>query len=301
MAFPARAELSDADKRRIAGDNMRRLMRWCRPVHPKVAQQPAADAYVAIGRGAPVPKELRFRDCHGHLGGKACHYHIPDGRLDSTVAEMERQGVQKACVFSFAGVFSDEVHGNDIVAEAVRRFPDRFVGSTLLNPHRGREAMLRELERCRRMGLRGVKLIPHYQDYPEEGPLIGVACQWAHERRQVILNHYWGPAEHLARLIRRYPGACYVTGHTTAEYAALMKKCDNLYVCSCPLWSGPRDGEQVVAAIGAERLLFGSDLQDLPIAWGLGPILFARLSPREKGLIHCGNLRRILETYSLKR
>jgi hypothetical protein len=36
-------------------------------------------------------------------------------------------------------------------------------------------------------------------------------------------------------------------------------------------------------------------------AWGLGPILFARLGPREKGLILGGNLRRILETYSLNR
>ena len=50
----------------------------------------------------------------------------------------------------------------------------------------------------------------------------------------------------------------------------------------------------------ARRLVFGSDLEDLPIAWGLGPILFARLSPDEKRMILGDNLKRILERYSLE-
>jgi predicted TIM-barrel fold metal-dependent hydrolase len=78
-----------------------------------------------------------------------------------------------------------------------------------------------------------------------------------------------------------------------------MKRFANLYVCSCPLlW--PRACEDVVATIGADRLLFGSDLLDLPIAWGLGPILFARLPAAEKRMILGGNLQRILSRYSLK-
>ena len=51
-------------------------------------------------------------------------------------------------------------------------------------------------------------------------------------------------------------------------------------------------------AFGADRLMFGSDLQDLPIPWGLGPILFARLSPEEKRLVLGGNLERVLSEYS---
>jgi predicted TIM-barrel fold metal-dependent hydrolase len=264
-----------------------------------VAHKKAADEFVEYGRTGRRPADMVFDDCHGHLGGHAADYHLPDCDLDGIVAEMERIGTRRICAFSFTGVTSDETLGNDIVAEAAKKHPDRFVGFTLVNPHRGRDLMLRELERGAKMGLRGVKLIPHYQGYPEEGPNIDVACQWAHEHRQIILNHYWGPARHLERLMRRYPRACYVTGHTTTEYAALMKKRRNLYVCSCPLWDGPRACENVVAAIGAGRLMFGSDLQDLPIAWGLGPILFARLSVKDKGLILGGNLRRVLAEYSL--
>jgi predicted TIM-barrel fold metal-dependent hydrolase len=81
--------------------------------------------------------------------------------------------------------------------------------------------------------------------------------------------------------------------------AELMKRFTNLFVCSCPL-IGPRACEQTVGKIGADRLLFGSDLQDLPIAWGLGPILFSHLPVEAKKLILGGNIRRILEQYSLK-
>jgi predicted TIM-barrel fold metal-dependent hydrolase len=158
--------------------------------------------------------------------------------------------------------------------------------------------MLRELERAAAMGLRGIKLIPHYQGYPEEGPEIDVACRWAHEHKWVILNHHWGSPEQVGRLLRTYPDACYIAGHTTGAYAELMKQHDNLFVCTCPLL-GPRDCEAMADLLGADRLLFGSDLQDLPIAWGLGPILFARIPESQKRLILGGNLERILSRYSL--
>ncbi|MCC7495384.1 MAG: amidohydrolase family protein [Fimbriimonadaceae bacterium] len=295
----ASADLSDDAKRLIAGDNLRQLLRWCDLTHPAYTPPAPADAYVASARRglAALPLPTPVADCHGHLGGYLSHYHVPDGRHDDAVADMDRLGVECCCVFSFSGVTSDETAGNDRVAEAVAAHPDRFVGFTLVNPHRGRAAMLAELERGVALGLRGVKLIPSYQGYPEEGPNIDVACEWADAHGQLILNHHWGGAAQVERLVATYPNACFLTGHTTTAYAAVMRQYANLYVCSCPLL-GPRACEEVVAAIGADRFLFGSDLLDLPIAWGLGPILFARIPPEQKRLILGDNLRRLLASYS---
>jgi hypothetical protein len=272
-------------------------MAWCEPVHPQVTLPAPADEFVAFAQTGQRPATMTFCDNHGHMGGHLSHYHLPNCTLDGIVRDMDRLGVERACVFGFTGVTSDEQPGNDAVIEAVRRYPERFVGFTMLNPHRGRDEMLRELARCQAQGLRGIKLIPHYQGYPTEGALIDVACQWAHERRQIILNHDWGSLAQVERLVSTYPDACFFTGHSTAAYAGIMKRHANLYVCSCPLLQ-PRACENLVAAIGADRLMFGSDLQDLPIAWGLGPILFARLSPDDKRLILGENLRRILPQYS---
>lgn len=293
------ADISDDDKRAIAGDTLRRLISWCGPEHPSVELPEPADEFVRFGRTGERVATMTFHDCHGHMGPHASHYHLPNCSLDGIMADAERFGEEKNCVFSMAGIYSDEAYGNDIVIDAVRRYPDRLIGFTLLNPHRGKDAMLRELERCAKQGLRGVKLIAQYHGYPAEGPMIDVACRWAHERKQIILNHDWGSAQQMERLTAEYPDACFITGHTTTAYAELMKRRDNIYVCSCPL-IGPRACEEVVAAIGADRLLFGSDLEDLPIAWGLGPIVFARISPDEKRMILGGNLKRILERYSLE-
>lgn len=300
LATLTTADISDADKRKIAGGNLRQLIRWCddRPPEP-VRFDPPADEFAAFGRTGQRPAHMTFRDCHGHLGGRACHYHLPGCTLDGIVRDMDRLGVLTVCAFGFTGVFSDETPGNALVAEAVRRYPDRFVGFTQLNPHRGEADMLRQLERGARNGMRGIKLIPHYQGYPQEGPLIDVACRWAHERKQIILNHHWGSVEQVERLTAQYPNACFIQGHTSTAYAQLMKVRPNLFVCSCPLVP-PSACEDTVAAIGADRLLFGSDLQDLPIAWGLGPILFARIPVEQKKQILGGNLQRILREYSLK-
>ncbi len=294
------AEISDADKAKIAGDNLRKLISWnvtVRPTHSATSTQ-MPDDYARFARTGQRPISMTFLDCHGHLGGRASHYHLPNCTTEGILHDMDRLGVRKVCVFSFAGVFSDEKFGNDVIANAVRLHPERFVGFTLLNPHRGRDEMLAELERCAKLGLRGVKLIAHYQLYPAEGPMIEVACRWAHERRQIILHHDWGSPSFLEKMVSTYPNALYVTGHSTTAYADLMKKYPQIYVCSCPLL-GPDACEQIVAAIGANRLLFGSDLQDLPIAWGLGPILFANIPPDEKRMILGGNLQRILQSYSI--
>lgn len=298
MATVACAEIDDAAKRMVAGDNLRRLVSWCQPEHPQVQPTPPADELVQWGRTGLKPEGIKLYDNHGHVGGTAGHYHVPQGDVEALIHEMDRFGIEKACVFSLSGVFTDEVYGNDRAIEYIRRYPDRFVGFTLLNPHRGPQFMREELKRCADLGMRGIKLIPTYQGYPEEGPNIDIACQWAHEHRQLILNHEWGGIDQMRRLVATYPDACFFTGHTTTRYAPIMKEYDNLYVCTCPVL-GPRTVESVVDAIGADRFLFGSDLTDLPISWGIGPVLFARIPESDKRKILGDTLKGLLMRYSL--
>src|SRR5690606_19549066 len=137
--------------------------------------------------------------------------------------------------------------GNDIVSRDVNKYSDLFVGFTLLDPLRGEEKMVEELKRGAAQGMRGIKLIPTYQGYPVEGPLIEIACQWAHDHQQIIINHHWGSADQIEKLVSKYTKACFVTAHTTTAYADVMKKYPNLYVCSVPLLT-PRACEEVVEA-----------------------------------------------------
>jgi predicted TIM-barrel fold metal-dependent hydrolase len=51
---------------------------------------------------------------------------------------------------------------------------------------------------------------------------------------------------------------------------------------------------------GADRILFGSDLTDLPIAWGLAQVMYAKIPESDKRKILGENLKALIKKYSLK-
>jgi predicted TIM-barrel fold metal-dependent hydrolase len=293
------SSISQRELKHIAGGTMRQLLSWNENVHvvgtrAKLAE-PVDDLHRAARERLPLHNE-HFYDCHGHIGWSSPH-HVVNVGLADMVEEMNKFGIQSCCVFSLEGVMGDETYGNDEVAEAVRTYPDRFVGFTLVTPNHGEVAMQRELERGMKMGLRGVKLICDYQGYSTEGPLIDVACEFANQHGQFILNHNWGSAEQMRRLCKTFPNACFITGHTTLAFAEVAKEVNNLFICTCPCidWGFT---EKLVAAYGADRILFGSDLTDLPIGWGMGQILYARIPEADKRNIMGGNMKALLKKHA---
>jgi predicted TIM-barrel fold metal-dependent hydrolase len=55
-----------------------------------------------------------------------------------------------------------------------------------------------------------------------------------------------------------------------------------------------------VELYGADRLLFGSDMSDLPVGWGLGHIMYARISEADKRKILGENLQRLMARYAIQ-
>ena len=90
------------------------------------------------------------------------------------------------------------------------------------------------MERCFVLGMRGIKLHSGFQGYDPNIEQVEVPCAFAHERQAFILNHYWGSAERLLYLCRKYPGACFITGHTDLAVLAVAHQVENLFVGSCP-------------------------------------------------------------------
>ncbi|MBM3500663.1 MAG: hypothetical protein FJX74_18555, partial [Armatimonadetes bacterium] len=295
----AYSAIPEEELRLIAGDNLRSLLAW----NPRFEGAPPMqfpeplDALHRAARERLDLSDLPVYDCHGHLGNSTPH-HVIDDSLEDIVAEMDRFGVRVCCVFNLEGVFGDETYGNQVVADAVRHYPDRFIGFTMVNPNHGEADMVEQLERGLANGMQGIKLISSYHGYPTEGPLIDVACRFAHEHGQFILNHDWGSAAQIERLCITYPNACFFTGHSTLAYAEVTRRVGNLFICTCPFHAWDQT-EQHVAAYGADRILFGSDLTDLPIAWGLAPIMYARLPEADKLKILGGNLQRLMAQYGI--
>ena len=296
------ADIGDDEKRKIAGDNLRALLQGAFPRRRRtgavrVTVKPPAGSSLRSRalRGEPPVGEVII-DAHAHLG-KTGLYHIADGSPGRVAAEMERLGVLCSIVFGFSGVTGDWTRDNDHIAGAMRKYPGRFHGLILVNPNHPAE-MRRELARNEGRGFAGIKLIPHYQGYPEDGPNVRIPVAWANERKLIVLNHGWGPVEHLRRLADDYPEVTFIVGHYTTQYAAIVNTYPNIYQCTCePLT--PRSMEALVSAVDPKKILFGSDVTDLPLPLGMGPILHARIPEDDKKRILGLNALKVLRRLGL--
>ncbi|MBD3181544.1 amidohydrolase family protein [Candidatus Poribacteria bacterium] len=289
------SDISHEELSMIASGNMRKMLSWNSSIEfiDNVDFSEPVDNLHKKARERLSLADEDFDDCHGHIGWCTPH-HVVHDKPEDLVKEMDKFGIQRCFVFSLEGVFGDETYGNEEVAKVIHQFPDRFIGFTLLNLNHGEKIVGNELQRGLEMGMKGVKLINDYHGYPPEGSLVDFACEFTHEHNLFILNHNWGSPAQIERLCKTYPKACFITGHATKAYAEVTKKVDNLYICTCPLLR-LGDAEHYVKIYGADRIMFGSDLTDLPIGWGMAQVLYANISEKDKRLIMGGNMQRLLK------
>lgn len=282
----------------IAGGNLRQMLSWNENITfaDDVTFPEPVDALHGKVRARQPFRDEQFRDCHGHIGW-ADPYHVVSDTPADLVAEMDKFGLQLCTVFGMQ-IMGDNNYANDETFAVVKDYPGRFLPFTFINPNYGEREMLAELQRCEALGSKGVKLmLDSYGAYPSSGPAVEIPVRWAHEHKQIILSHTWGTADRLRELCTRYPDACFISGHSSGAFVDLCREVDNVYICTCPFLAWNQT-EQFVAMYGADRILFGSDLTDLPIGWGLGQILYARISEADKRKILGENLLHIMQRYN---
>ncbi|MCE5216613.1 amidohydrolase family protein [bacterium] len=297
------AEIGEAERSKIGGDNLRKLLAGAHPSKRRAKPEfqisikpPKGETLRAQALRGDRPDRLII-DTHAHLG-KSAIYHLPQSSPALVEQEMQRLGVRCSIVFGFSGVTGDWTYDNDLVTQAMRRHPGRYHGLIVVNPNHPGE-MMQELERCVDRGFIGVKLIPSYQDYPEDGPNIELAVRWANEHRMIVLNHSWGPTDHLRRLAVKYPEVTFIIGHYTTQHAAVVNNYPNVYQCTCePLTYN--SVETLVDALDTSKIVFGSDTTDLPLMLGMGPILHARIPEEDKDRILGLNARDLLRKVGVR-
>ena len=225
---------------------------------------------------------------------------------DVNVRVMEEFGIDKAVIsrpYSL-GTCEPEVFRayNDLVAETVKRYPDKFIGMAYVDPGFTKEAIY-ELERCvKELGFRGgVKLYHQYfMCDPAQYPLIEkcielnvpITMHCAHimdpytKRRQPRCSG----GDHMALAAKRYPEATFVMGHIGGGgdwkwQLKAIKDTPNVYT---DIGGSVHDRlivEETVKMLGADRVLFASDGQ-----WAstIGKLLGAEISLEDKKTILAG-------------
>src|SRR2546427_7207393 len=247
-------------------------------------------------------------DLHCHLSGVPGH--TPEARLGRTLEYADRMGITRLCVFmgmewSYDPSIEKMRQENDEVLRALGRFPNRAFGFVYLNP-KHTQASLDELNRCVRDGpMVGVKLwVAQHCNAPELDPIIERAAQL----KAIVFQHTWLkitgnlPGEstpmQLAELAARHPQATIVCGHSGGDWERglrVIRPHKNVYA---DLGGGdPTAGvtEMAVRELGAERVLYGSDVGGRSFASQLAKGVGAGIPESAQGHIPGGNLKRVLK------
>jgi hypothetical protein len=186
---------------------------------------------------------------------------------------------------------------NDETAQLVRWHPDYFLGFICLNPTLGARAVEREVERCvTHHGFRGIKL--EISNNARDACMAPVMAA-ARRRGLVVLQHTWSqtnirqrryhsdPAD-TALLARRHPDVPIIMAHLTGcGYRGVLeaKGLPNLFVDTSGAYPEAEILDFAVRELGAERILYGSDLPIRETSVTVGRVLGARLTPAQRRLI----------------
>ncbi|MCX7598922.1 MAG: amidohydrolase family protein [Armatimonadetes bacterium] len=245
-------------------------------------------------RGEPL--EEYVVDAHCHLGPWHNFFVRRGGWADAVVEAMDRCGVTVSIIAAHVAVGPDEREGNNQVYRAAEAYPGRLVPYVTINPNRGTAAVEAEIARWEPHGIRAFKIHPSTHQYPVSGDNYRPMFEYAAAHALPVLSHTWAgdpncspPA--FAQLAAQYPKAYFIIGHAASSWDAINAGCQaaveypNVYLDLCGSAMHYGALEYMVAQVGAERILHGSDNPFLDPRPPLGRVLMARITDDQKRLI----------------
>ena len=252
--------------------------------------------------GLPIA-ECRVIDNHNHLG-RWQGFHVPgDGTIDQMIRSMDKLGIDQCFVTAHASIGPDYIYGNNMVRDAIDKYPDRVLGYVTINPNYP-EDMEHEMDRCfAHKGFRGIKLHPSCHSRAIDYPAYRPVYERAEREGLPILIHVWGSGEvaEVDHLSAEYPNIRFLMGHAGADaegmrYAMdLINKRDNVYGDTALSTALQGNIEWFVREATTKRILLGSDMPFYDPTHTVARIIMGDFSDEIKFDILGGNMARILD------
>lgn len=237
-------------------------------------------------------------DTHTHLG--TARHSGRSATVDDLLRSMDRSGVDRSLLIPFP-VTENFRESHDLIALAVRNFPDRFAGAGCIPVFISEPEFRAELKRCaEELGFQALKLQPQYQPIrpiSHRSDFFFEAALW--HRLPVICHTGTGAPFALPSLFivpaRRFPELTLILGHAGGSVyfqepivAALV--CPIIYIELSSLM--PHHIAEIVSHIPSSRLMIGSDLPESAEV-EIGKILRLEVNDTQKTAILFDNACRV--------
>jgi predicted TIM-barrel fold metal-dependent hydrolase len=248
--------------------------------------------------------DVRIIDIHTHMGGiYGCALPVSD--IDGCVKLMDAQNIESIWCSAHADLFS--INENDINGETkalLKKYPSRVKGYYAFNPSK-KEAYLSDIDiTIRDKDFVGLKFLPNYHNHAldEEGYLE--ALEFADKHGLAVLCHTWGDKPHnsmkeVVNVLKRYKKLTFLIGHSAPGdldgAIDAVKKYPNAYLDLCDIHRHAGIVEKMVKSVGAERVLFGTDMPWYDPTYCIGSVLYAKITDSDREKIFYQNAKNILE------
>jgi predicted TIM-barrel fold metal-dependent hydrolase len=240
---------------------------------------------------------MRKIDVHAHLGVwptcvPACD---PVGRL---LRLCERESIAYAACSSLLALCYDMEEGNAELAEAVAAH-EQLLGYVAVNPNWLARSVA-EMERYLPLeGFVGVKIHPRLSGVPENAPEMADLIGEVARRASVLLMHTvdQNAARQMGRYAQQHPRLAIIlahAGHSDSDVAArVARECPNVYLDFCCEWPGAGKIERALEVCGAEKVLFGTDMDVLEPSFTRGMFEGAGLTDEQRRQVGYDNAARL--------
>jgi uncharacterized protein len=252
--------------------------------------------------------KYRKIDAHAHLLGSK--------DLEKNLDFAARLGIGKISISrpitSGEGTPTEVRQNNDIIIDAVKKYPDRFIGFFTLNPNYPKES-LEEIKRCVDLGMAGYKgytqakvNAPVYYPVIEKLIDLKMIC-FMHAELQLGVGGYRMKydiqerpnttiPEDMADIAKRYPEAMFQWAHIASgdfEYIGkLFKEIPNIYVDVSGSNNEEKQVDFCIEQLGEDRIFFGSDGSYYQ---AVGKILASDLTETQKKKVFFENYNNMLK------
>lgn len=218
-------------------------------------------------------------DAHIHFGTDpaiAEHLIVPYVQYDqpaSVIRMLDDYGLDRGVLLPPDRILNppydnDYRQANEAVARAVAANPERLIGAIRLNPLFGEEFVWDTVRYfVEERGLGGIKMVARADFYnPASLRVTGPVFEAAAQYDIPVLFHSGHPGRDLPSLqgyaARQFPQAKVIIAHIglhdyLTETIIACKEAENVFADMSQAW--PYDIKAFVRAVGAERLLYGSD------------------------------------------
>lgn len=239
---------------------------------------------------------MKLIDVHVHLG--SWMFPIPPVSPEQLLTAMDRFQIEQSIVSSSSAILYDFRAGNRELLEMIHDHP-RLWGYIVVNPNYPEES-LAELEKYwTQPRFLGVKFHPEQHAYAINNENAMRILHKVGTMGKPILVHTFGREQvsNLGAVAAAFPELTVIMAHMGGdawqEGITAAARYPNLYLEPCSSFADSDKIGAAVRAIGADRILFGSDATLLHPGFTFGMLRDASITESQRELIAAVNARRI--------